>query len=96
MAVSELKLVARQNRSFFPPLLRGSRSFCLVVQTRSDEWVGPIDRFLRQYGDWDKTVAKTADQAQATGLPRSHSIDDLQGSPCQFEGVHGNEILSQP
>jgi hypothetical protein len=44
--------------------LWGSRSLCLVVQTRSDEWVGPIDRFLRQYGDWNKTVTKTADEAR--------------------------------
>ncbi len=44
--------------------LKGSRSFCLVVETRTDEWVGPVDRFIRQYGEWDKTVPRTADQAR--------------------------------
>jgi ATP-dependent Zn protease len=44
--------------------LRGSQSLCLVVETRADDWVAPIERFLRQYGDWDKTVAKTLDQAR--------------------------------
>jgi ATP-dependent Zn protease len=44
--------------------LKGSRSFCLVVETRTDDWVGPLERFIRQYGEWDKTVARTADQAR--------------------------------
>jgi cell division protease FtsH len=44
--------------------LKGAQTFCLVVETRNDEWVSPLDRFLRQVGDWDKTVAKTADQAR--------------------------------
>jgi ATP-dependent Zn protease len=44
--------------------LKGHRSFCLVVETRTDDWVGPLDRFIRQYGEWDKTVARTADQAR--------------------------------
>ncbi len=44
--------------------LRGSQSMCLVIETRADDWVNPIERFLRQFGEWDKTVAKTLDQTR--------------------------------
>ena len=44
--------------------LKGNRSFCLVLETRSDEWIAPLDRFIRKYGDWDKIVTRTSDQAR--------------------------------
>jgi ATP-dependent Zn protease len=44
--------------------LKGNRSFCLVVETRSDEWIAPLDRFIRNYGNWDKIVTRTSDQAR--------------------------------
>lgn len=44
--------------------LKGARSFCLVVETRSDEWIAPLDRFIRNYGEFDRTVTRTADQAR--------------------------------
>jgi ATP-dependent Zn protease len=44
--------------------LNGSQSLCLVIETRADDWVGPMERFLRQEGDWDKTISKTSDQAR--------------------------------
>lgn len=44
--------------------LKGRASFCLVIETRADDCVNPIERFLRQFGEWDKTVAKPLDQAR--------------------------------
>jgi len=44
--------------------LKSNRSLCLVVETRSDEWVGPLDRLLRQVAAWNKTVAKTTESAR--------------------------------
>ena len=41
--------------------LKGSGSLCLVIETGTDDWVGPMDRLLRQVGSWGKTVAKTAE-----------------------------------
>ena len=44
--------------------LSGSRSFCLIVETRSDDWVSPVERYLADAGDWDQTVAKTTVDAR--------------------------------
>lgn len=44
--------------------LRGSKSLCLVIETKSDDWVAPVERFLRQAGGFTKSVAKTAELAR--------------------------------
>lgn len=65
--------------------LKGSRSFCLVVQTGSDDWVAPLDRFVRQYGEWDKTVPRTADQARRR--------DDGTGSDVLHRLAGGGRVV---
>jgi cell division protease FtsH len=44
--------------------LSDTDSFCLVIETRTDDWVDPISNYLRRQGTWDKVVDKTADQAR--------------------------------
>lgn len=44
--------------------LSDTDSFCLAIETRTDDWVDPISNYLRRQGTWDKVVDKTADQAR--------------------------------
>lgn len=56
--------------------IRGNESLCLVVETRDDEWVQPIARYLHENGDWDRWLSKTSLDAKRR--------DDITG-PAMLE-----------
>ncbi|GAB5429295.1 MAG: AAA family ATPase [Devosia indica] len=67
--------------------LRGEKSLCLVVETRSDEWVMPIARYLHGNGDWDRWISKTSDDAKRRDDATGPAMMELLSAGGRVFGV---------